>query len=175
MITPASQLKGLPIISLEANEPIGAVIKPVIDPSDLRVDALFCKSDGGSTARVLLMRDIRQISDELILVNSESDLVEFDDIIRLRATIRANFDLVDKTVITESGHKLGVVRDFSINYEAARVQSLFVGPKFFGSQQFGHNHIDRNQIINVTDTKIVVQDTTETETAPSGMIPDAAA
>ncbi|HEY6737111.1 MAG TPA: PRC-barrel domain-containing protein [Candidatus Saccharimonadia bacterium] len=173
MTIPANQLHDLPILSLETSEPVGHTIKPIVRMDNLQVVALRCAKTGQRSPFLLLTSDIRQLTIEYLIINSETDLLKLDDVVRLRDIVAADFDPIGRTVVSEGGHHHGVVRDYHIDGLTALIRSILVGPRLFASAS-KTTLIHREQIVDVTPKRIVVQDAIELDTA-SPMVPDIAA
>jgi sporulation protein YlmC with PRC-barrel domain len=161
MFTLASRLSGLGIISLQTGETIGVIQAPVIDPAQLLVVAYTCTTARHNKALVLMAQDIRQMALDCLIIDSEEELTELHDIVRLRQFLENPFHLTGKPVITDLGRRLGKVEDFTVHLESHQVQKMYVQQPllraWFGSSLI----VDRNQIVDVTPAQIIVRDTTE--------------
>jgi sporulation protein YlmC with PRC-barrel domain len=103
-------------------------------------------------------RDIRFIARDCILINDLSDLTDPADIIRLPVIIKDSYDPIGKKMVTESGKRLGKIDNYTVNLDSGRVQKLYAQPillqSWFGSSVI----VDRNQIVDLSDTAVVVKD-----------------
>jgi sporulation protein YlmC with PRC-barrel domain len=161
MYTLASRLSGLGIISLQTGETVGVVQAPVLDPDHLHVVAYTCATGRSNQSMVLMAQDIRQMALDCLIVDSEEELTEPGDIVRLRPYLDNPFRLNGKPVITDLGRKMGKVEDFTIHLEHQMVQKLYIQPPLFRALFGSSLVVDRAQIIDVTPQQIVVRDTTE--------------
>ncbi len=160
MYSLASKLDSLPIISLQTGDAVAWVKQPIIDMATLQVIAFRCETLQQKQFLVLMTRDIRQLAADCIIIDSEDELSDPGDIVRLKSFIEANFSPIDKLVITESDQKLGSVEDYTINLETNRVQKLHVRQSLLKSWLGASLSIDRAQITDVTPRRIVVRDAT---------------
>jgi sporulation protein YlmC with PRC-barrel domain len=74
--------------------------------------------------------------------------------------VEQNFDPINKTVVNESGDKLGRVDDYTINLKTYMLQKLYVHQSLMKSIIFNNLVIDRTQIIEVTPKQFTVRDAT---------------
>ena len=164
MYTMRSTLNGQPIISLQTGQIVSWVHEPILEFSALEVVALSCSSARANNHLIVICRDIRQYAADCVIVDSEDELTDPEDIARLSSSLKTHYSPIDKPVQSESGSKLGTVEDYSINLETNRLQKLHVRRSFFRAL-FGSNLIiDRTQIVDVTLDRITVRDATTKST-----------
>jgi sporulation protein YlmC with PRC-barrel domain len=156
----SKQLHQLPIMSLQTGQTSAFVEQPLIFAANLEVMALYCQIEGRGRdrRRILLMRDIRQLAMDCIIIDSDEELTELGDIIRLRDIAKADFTPINKLVVNESGQRLGKVEDYTINLKSHLIQKLYVHQSLMRSILFNSLVIDRTQIIDVTPKQITVRD-----------------
>jgi len=157
----ASKLIPLPVLSLQTGATVATVKGLVLDPATLEVVAFSCEVGGhAGPETAILLRDVRELALDCVIVDSEDELIEIDDIVRLKALRSEDFALIRKPVVSDMGRKLGNVEDFTINTETNKVQKLYVKQSivrsFFGASLI----IDRTQIVDVTPKQIVVREAT---------------
>lgn len=156
----ASQMQSLPVISLQTGEAVALTRSPVIDLATLEIKAYRCEGTRNKEDLVLMSRDIRQTAVDCLIVDSTEELVEPNDIIRLKEMLKANYNPLDKAVVSDTGRKLGHVEDYSINLDTNRVQKLHVRQSLLKAWLGTSLIIDRNQIIDITPKVITVRDAT---------------
>ena len=167
MLILASSAKGTPVLSLQASASIADLADPIIDPETLQVLAFFVDSSLiEENADVLMTRDIREFSFRGAVIDGISDLVDPNDIVKLKHILSLNFALPGLKVKTESGRKLGTLSDFTFNTDTYDVMQLIVTPGRFSSLLSGELTISRNQITKIDDYTVTVQDSVEKVTAP---------
>lgn len=153
-------MEGLPIISLQTSEAVALARTPIIDISYLEILAFHCLGAHSKNQLLLMTRDIRQMATDCIIIDSEDELADPSDIIRLQQLIQDNFSPLGKAVVSDIGRKLGTVDDYSINLESNRIQKLYVRGGLLRSWLGTNLIIDRTQIVDVTPQKITVREAT---------------
>ena len=78
------------------------------------------------------------------------------------------FDLIGKQVVTLSKQRLGKVTDYATEVETMYVQKIYVSQGIIKGWTRGSLGIDRSQINEITDKKIIVNDLLDSATVPSG-------
>jgi len=170
----ASKLASLPIISLQTGEAVAWTKQPLIDITKLEIIAFECNAPQHRRPLVLMAQDIRQVAADCLIVDSEDELSEPGDIVRLKSLLETKFSPLGKPVVAESGRKLGTVDDYSINLQTSLVQKLHVRQSLLRAWLGTSLAIDRTQIIDVTPHRIVVRDATiETPVMQPGTMPEA--
>lgn len=165
----ASHLSNLPIIALQNSAIVANVGDLIIDPTKLELMALYAKQPGwrGQEA-VLMVRDIREIAREGLVVDSLEDIEDVSEIVRLKELVEHPFKLMGIKVASESGSNLGHVEDASIDTETYQVDKLYVRPSLLRNFLLNNLVINRKQIVSVTDKEIVVRDATVAKTKLAG-------
>ena len=153
-----------PIISLRSGGPLGMALDPIINPHNLKILGWWVDERGHPEKRVLLIEDIRRMTDDGLMVDSEESLVLPEELVRLKEILATNWALMGKQVKTKR-QKLGKVTDYSYN-DGMFVQKLYVGVPIVKMLSSTNTLlIDRTQIVEVTDHYIMVRDTEVTEGA----------
>lgn len=165
MLRLASQVIGSNIISVHAGGAVGKLGRPIINPHNLTVPAFWVEQANGNTETALMSQDIREFSFQGCVINHEEELTEVADLIRLQELIKINYDLIGKDVRTESKKKLGKVEEYVINMNGFVVQKIHVKPPAWKSFSDSSKIIDRSQIVEVDDNKIVVKDASVKESS----------
>ncbi len=175
MLRLSASLIDRPVLSLRLGGPIASTTAPIINPHNLKIIGWWCKAPGAPPL-VLLTEHVREITPDGLAVDDEDDLSTPDELVRQKEILDIDFKLVDKTVKTKRG-KLGKVGDYSYN-DGLFVQKLYVARplvKVFVSEDT--LLIDRTQILEVTDSYILVKDSDvkvedkELAPVPAGVAP----
>ncbi len=158
-------------MSLRTGGRIASAAEPIINPHNLKILGWWCSSLKSNQRLVLLTEDVREIMPSGLAVNDEEVLSPPDDLVRHREILDIRYQLIGKAVKTKR-RKLGKVTDLSYN-DGMFVQKLYVSrpiTKLLSSQDT--LLIDRTQILEVTDSYILVREAEVTETekavAPAG-------
>lgn len=158
MLRMSESLFNTPVVSLRIGRPIATAEEPIINPHNLKIIGWWCKETGSNALLVLLMNDIRENNIQALAVDDEDSLTPPEDLVRQKEVLDSHFELTDKLVKTKR-HKIGKVQDFSYN-DGMFVQKLYVQRsliKVFAAEDVVI--VDRTQILEVTDTYILVKDT----------------
>ena len=152
------RLLNTPIVSLQTGGTLGLLQAPIIDPKNLKLEAFYCE---GPLIRednaVLYSEDIREYGELGALVNDADVIMPLDeDLVRLQQLTEKNFQLIGKKVVTEKGHKLGKITDYTIETDSFIVIKLHVKKPLFQGINDSSFFVDRTQIRKITDDTIVV-------------------
>lgn len=159
MLILASQIQDSPILSIRNGHPVAMAGKMLINADKLEVAAVFCKSPGWrGENHVLLLRDIREYSRSGIIIDSLEDIEDIGEIIRLGDIVERNYQIVSKPVVTESGHKLGKVEDYSVETISNTIQKIYIKPSLLKNLMVNNLVIDRTNILKADDNQITVSD-----------------
>ncbi len=154
------QLSGMiinrPILSLRTGTEVATAMAPIINPDNLKIEGFFCKV--GRKQLVLVGQDIRDVLPQGFVVNDEDVLTDASELVRLNNVIQINFELLDKHVETTGGRKLGKVSDYATDTGSMFVKKLYVAQPLFKNFNGGTLGIDRTQVVEITDKKIVVHE-----------------
>jgi uncharacterized protein YrrD len=149
----------LPIVSFQDSAIAGRLDAWVVDPSKLQLCAWLCQIPGMRSRQLLLPTDVLHLDQRHIIINSQSDLVDTQDVWRLQNLVKLRYTPIGKGVYTESGKRLGFVTDFNFDTESWYIHKLQIKPGLFSSIRTDSPYIDRRQILEVTAHRIIVQDT----------------
>jgi sporulation protein YlmC with PRC-barrel domain len=122
--------------------------------------ALRCESTRDKAPLLLMSRDIRQFAADCVIIDDEDELTNPEDIVRLKAMLEASYDPLSKSVVSDTGRKLGIVEDYTLNLETNRVQQLQVRQSLLKAWLGTSLMVDRSQIIDIAPRQIIVRDAT---------------
>lgn len=137
--------------------PIGTTVSSLIDPNNLKIEGFYCQTSDRRQL-ILVSQDIRDFMPQGIVVNDQSVLVEPSELIRLKRIIQLNFEIIGKQVVTTSDKKMGKVIDYAVDSGSLFIKKLYISQSFFKNPNGGNLGIDRTQIVEITDKKVVVND-----------------
>lgn len=158
MLQLSSTFINRPVMSLRTGGQIASIASPIINPNNLKIEGFFCADRLSKHQLVLLGQDIRDIISQGIVVNDHDVLSEPAELVRLKKTIDVNFQLMNKPVFTVNKQRLGKINDYATEAATMYVQKLYVSQPLLKVLSGGQLSIDRNQIVEVTNRKIVVQE-----------------
>jgi uncharacterized protein YrrD len=157
----------MPIMSLQTGAELAKTTAAVINPGDLTVVAY--EVDGPTldqSPSLLLVRDIREIGNIGMIIDSSDEFVGTDDIIKVKPLYNLHFSVLDKHVLDEHRKKLGKVVDYSIDVDSFVIQQLSVRRPLFKSLNDAELLIHRSQIVEINDTEIIVKSASNKQKQP---------
>lgn len=142
---------------------------PVVNPNNLKIEGFYCK---GSLRKqtILVAQDIRDILPQGIVVNDEDVLTDAGELVRLQSVISLNFELLGKPVETTDKQRLGKVSDYATETDSLIIKKLYVTQPIYRNFSGGNLGIDRTQIVEITDKKVIVSDVSAKVTAHAGAV-----
>ena len=149
------------VMSLRTGGPVASIVKPIINPNNLYIEGWFVKDSVTNEELILLSNDVREILPQGFAINDYSDLSQVEDLVRLKEFIELNFGLLGLKVQSESGKNYGKINDYAFETNNFYIQKLYAGQPLVKSLGGGNLSIDRSQIIEVTNKRIVIEDPTE--------------
>lgn len=158
MLQLSATILNQPVLSLQTGQQIALATTPIINPNNLKIEGFYCQSTDERKTLILLEQDIREIIRDGLVVNDYSVLAEEDDLIRLQDILKLGFNPVGKTVITVSKQRIGKVSDYAVDVPSFIIKKLYVNRALLKAFTTGQLGIDRTQIVEITDKKIIVQD-----------------
>ncbi len=148
------------ILSLRTGGQIGVARSPIINPNNLKVEGWYSNDSYEKGEFILPAQEIRDVIAKGLIVNDHDALTRPEDMVRLSEIISLKFDLIGKNVVSENGKKLGRITDYAVNDDNYYIQKLYVNPSLLRGLAQEQLLIDRGQIIEITDKKIIVSDPT---------------
>ena len=167
MLFPSDRLINTPVMGLQTGSELARTKSALIDPSTLKILAYELSGHRlEHQPSLLLVEDIREISDLGIIIDSSDEFVAVEDVIKINEVYNLHFSLFDKLVRDEKNNKLGKVIDYSMEPNSFIVKQLIVRRPLLKSFSDTQLVIDRTQIIEVNDTTIIIKHD-EREPAPA--------
>lgn len=174
MLYLSTKLYNIPLLSLRSAGRIGTVIEPIINPHNLHIDGFYCQIPAHKTNLVLLDIEVRDLSPKGIIIDDNRNLSEPEDLVRLKSILQINFKILEKPVLTDK-KKIGKLTEYAIDQQSLFIQKLYVQPPIWQSVNQHRLTFDRNSVVEVTDTHIVVsgpeEKSTEVQNAEANGIP----
>lgn len=169
MLQLSVMLLNRPVMSLRTGTQVAVTQSAIINPNNLKIEGFHCQ-DNLRKQLILLEQDIRDVLPQGIVVNDADVLTEASELVRLKDVLALHFDLVGKTVYTTSKEKLGKVSDYATETQSMMIKKIYVSRSIFKSFATGSLGIDRTQIVEITPSKIVVQDLEGTQPLRAGAV-----
>ncbi len=167
MLVLKNALENKSVASVQSGHRVAVTEGIIIDPRDLKIFA-FNVSSPQKQGLVLHTEDIRSVTPQGFIIDNNDQLMIFDDdLVRLKEVADINFKLIDKPVYTEHKKKIGKVVDFVTETDGFQIMKLHVARSLVKSLGTSQLIIDRSQIVQVTDDKIIVKSTAVKDKAGS--------
>lgn len=146
------------VLSLRTGGVIATVVEPIINPNNLKIIGFTVLDKFDKQQLILLSQDIREVSNLGYIVNDHEVLCDSDELVRDSKIINLKFQLLGKQVVTSNRSRLGKVEDYAVDMESLYIIKLYVVKPLLKNISGGQLSVDRSQIIEITDKKIVIQE-----------------
>lgn len=153
-----SALVGQALYSVHTAGKIGLIRKLILRQQDLKVELLEIVAFDPTSVRYLLPSDIRFDDGKKIIIDSHESLSEPNELLRHQEILNHPFSLLGCRVVTQSGKRLGKVKDFSVDMQHFVVSKLNVVAPIWMLPFNSKFLIDRSDIVDIEKSKIVVKD-----------------
>lgn len=158
MLQLSEALLNKPVMSLRTGQPVATAVEPIINPNNLKIEGFYCTDRFNKGELVLLYQDIRDIIPQGFVIDDHDVLVEARELVRLKNIMDLGFTLMGKQVVTVNKERVGKVSDYATEMETMYIQKLYVARSMLKSLTGGSLGIDRNQINEITDKKIIINE-----------------
>jgi uncharacterized protein YrrD len=170
MLKLSESLLDKPVMSLRTGQPVATTRGLLLNPNNLKIEGFYCEDRFSKQELILLYQDIRDVIAQGFVINDHDVLAKPDDLVRLRELIKLDFVLLGKPVATISKKRLGKVVDFATEIETMYIQKIYVSQGLIKGLTGGGLGIDRNQINEITDRKIIVNDPLDSGAVRAGAV-----
>ncbi|MCL1839794.1 hypothetical protein FWF89_02215 [Candidatus Saccharibacteria bacterium] len=163
MLVTGSKLLGYPVLSLHVGGEIARTTEPIIDPDGLKVVGYTLSGPlvKGEAGDILDMSSVREFAPSGMIVDSADEFVNREDVVRIDKVMSLNFKLIGLKVVTNKGKALGKVADYTLDSSSFIVYQLIVKRPALKALMDPELTINRSQIVEVDDYKIVVKNEDE--------------
>lgn len=158
MLQLSASLLNKSVLSLRTGQPVATVSAPIFNPKNLKIEGFYCNDNASRLQLILLYQDIREVMRDGFVINDYDVLAEPQELVRLKGLLDLGFELIGKQIETVSNEKVGKVSDYAVETETMYVQKLYATRSIFKSFTSGSLSIDRNQINEITDRKVIIND-----------------
>ena len=170
MLIEGSKLLKYPILSLHTASRIAEVKGLVVDPNFLKVVAFEISAVSSKQRLYLEASSVREFSKMGMIVDSDEEFVEKDDVIKLKETIDLGFSLDNMKVVSKKKAMLGRIEDFIINTEDFQIMQLIVKRPIYKALIDPELVIGRSDIHEINDSEIIVKSEEGTIMKKSGTL-----
>ncbi len=145
-------------MSLQSGSELGVAAEPIIDPRKLFIVAYYVSGPRILEQSVLHTQDVREFGPLGFIVDSADTVMTLDeDLVRLQEVIQLKFELLGKIVVDDTKKKLGKVVEYAVESEGFSIQKIHVSQSVMKNITSSNLIIHRTQIIEITDSKIIVK------------------
>jgi uncharacterized protein YrrD len=162
MLRLSESLVNRPVMSLRTGQQVATAHEPIINPNNLKIEGFYCSDRFSKEELVLLYQDIRDVIAQGFVIDDHDVLTSPSELVRLKEVMDIGFMLIGKPVETVNKDKVGKVSDYATELETMYVQKIYVSQNLLKSLAGGNLGIDRNQINEITDRKIIINDLLKT-------------
>lgn len=100
---------GLPVGSLEESKLVSKIKKTIFDPAERKITGFIVANYFFLPRKVISFTDVIAIDHEAVVINSEEDIVEIKDIVKIAKLYHYKYDLIGSRVLDKKGKKIGRV------------------------------------------------------------------
>lgn len=161
MLRLSQSISHLPVMSLRTLGGVAMAEEAIINPNNLKIEGWHCTDHFSKRDLILLSQDVRDIVPQGIAIDDYDRLSEPGELIRLQEILSLQFELIGKQVYTDTGRRVGKVNDYAVDSTSFLVQKLYISQPVYKDFKGGQLSIDRQQIVEITDKRIVVRDVLE--------------
>lgn len=158
MLQLTKTLLNCPILSLRTGGVIGTTTQAIINPNNLKIEGFYCDDHFSKQRAVLLSQEIREVIPAGLVVNDTDALTDPSELVRLREVLELAFELIGKQVVTVSKERVGKVNDYAADSATLYVQKIYVSQNLLKNFSGGQLSVDRTNIVEITNKRIVIQD-----------------
>jgi len=160
MLILGSRLINVPVMSLQTGTKLAVTKFPIVDPSNLKIMAY--EVDGqmlNEHPSFIRIADVRELSTVGMIIDSNDEFIGKKDVISIQKLYELGFNLIGMKVIDESKHKLGKVKDYSLETNSFVIQQLNIKPSVIKSLADTELLVHRSQIVEINNQNIIVKTT----------------
>lgn len=136
------------------NRKIAFVENIVVDPENGTVHGFLLKKSFLGKSKVIMMRDIREIYLDGITTNSPENIVDVNEVVKVKDILARDIFLLGSSVITENGKKLGSLINFVLETNLSIMVTLIVKRTFSQEKRI----ISAERILNILPGKVIIRE-----------------
>lgn len=170
MLIEGSKLLNYPILSLHTASRIAEVKALVVDPNFLKIVAFEISAVSSKQRLFLDVTSVREFSKMGMIVDSDEEFIEQNDVIKIKETIELGFILENMKVVTKKKTMLGRVEDFMVTTDDFQVMQLIVKRPIYKALIDPELAIGRSEIHEINDNEIIVKSEESTIMKKSGTL-----
>lgn len=127
MIIEAKKLIGLPVAAMDVRAKVGVVSEVLIAPENGKLLGFLVKVPGFfAPQKALTVSDIKNWDPKGLVTDSFENIVDPDEIVRIKEVLDKKIILIGLKAKTQSGKNLGVVDNFLVDTETETVIKYYL-------------------------------------------------
>lgn len=154
-------------MSLRTGTQVATASSPIINPNNLKIEGFYCTDRFDGNQLILLYQDIRDSIEQGWVVNDHDVLADPQELVRLKDLLELQFQLIGKQVETISKQKVGKVSDYAVEMTTMYIQKIYVSQSLLQSFTGGSLSVDRTQVNEITNKRVIINDLNATAPAPA--------
>ena len=147
-----------PVMSLRTGTQVAVATRPIINPNNLKIEGFYCTDRLDNKQLILLCQDIRDSIPQGFVIDDHDVLAEPSELVRLEKVLKLQFELIGKPIQTVSKERVGKVSDYAVESSSMYIQKIYASQSLFKSFTGGSLSIDRSQVNEITDKKIIINE-----------------
>ncbi|HWT55431.1 MAG TPA: hypothetical protein VN031_00160 [Candidatus Microsaccharimonas sp.] len=147
-----------PVMSLRTGAQVATAVAPIINPDTLKIEGFYCNDRFESKELILLYQDIRDVLPQGFVIDDHDVLADASELVRLKKVLELEYELIGKPVETVNKDKVGKISDFAVETTTMTIQKLYASQSILKSFTGGSLSIDRSQIVEVTNKRIIINE-----------------
>ena len=164
MLMVGSSMTNFPVLSLHVGSEVARTKQAIIDPENLKIIAYTLEGamiqNDPEIGNILDLADVREISDRGLIVDSADVFTTREDVVKLDEIMSLDFNLVGLKVVDQRGKKIGKIVDYTIDSGSFMIYQLIVQRPVMSSFIDPQLTINRSQIVEIDDFKVVIKHST---------------
>ena len=165
MLTKATHVIGLPIITIAQGKRVDKVEDIIYDPHQNRVKALLIDKGGWfAEAKIVLIHDATSIGEDAVMIEDQDKIKTASEVKDGVAAIAKEENYLTQTkVVAENGKELGKVSDIYFDTNTGEVEEFEVSQGLFKNVQSGKKKFKVSEIVTVGEDTTIVKSYTEAQ------------
>lgn len=158
MLQLSATILNVPIMSLRTGTQVATAVEPIINPNNLKIEGFYCIDRFDNVELILLCQDIRDNIAQGFVIDDHDVLAQPDELVRLKKVLSLRFELIGKPIQTTDKQKIGKVSDYAVEMNSMYIQKIYASQSLLKSFTGGSLSIDRSQIHEITDRRIIINE-----------------
>lgn len=126
MLLEIKKIMSLSVGALDVSAKVGDVEKIIVDPKEIKVIGFLIKIGTiFPKFKVVSFQDVIELDDSGIVIGSNEDLLEREEIVRIKDLLKYKFTILGLRVKEENGQKIGFIEDGLIDSQTGDLLRIY--------------------------------------------------